>query len=180
MCNTIQLWEIVFQRKPPSPRIMAEFNRRAITQLKADKMIKHIPSLLDTLPKANPIRPLYITRTPTPPHTAIFSVHYPSPKSIPLRCIPPQPLPQQSLLKRTKSRMPNPPFWSGSQALLELTRWYLNSFPTPPHRKSLCNYSIHWATLILEDSITVPVFISYYLWGNHYMFQPKFFICILV
>jgi hypothetical protein len=41
---------------------------------------------------------------------------------------------------------PKPPYCIGEQIVDHLTRWNLNSSLKPPHGKSLCSFSIPFAT----------------------------------
>ena len=56
-------------------------------------------------------------------------------------------LPIKAWLKGNICLTPRPPIGIGVQMVLQLTTWYLNSSPIPPHRKSLWIFSIRFATL---------------------------------
>jgi len=51
------------------------------------------------------------------------------------------------MLKILKFRMSKPPSEIGEQTLDQLTKWYLNSSPKPPYKKSWWNFSIRFATV---------------------------------
>jgi hypothetical protein len=55
--------------------------------------------------------------------------------------------PNKDWLKILKFLMPKPPSKIGEQTVDQLTRWYLNSSPRPPHKKSQCNFSIQLTRL---------------------------------
>ena len=55
--------------------------------------------------------------------------------------------PSKVELKLLKRLIPNPSTRNGLQTLAYLTNCILGSPPIPFHRKSLCNFSIHLATL---------------------------------
>ncbi|KAG6660361.1 hypothetical protein CIPAW_03G100600 [Carya illinoinensis] len=56
-------------------------------------------------------------------------------------------LPKSAWLKVFTFFIPRPPLEKGRHTVPHLTRWYLNSSPKPPHKKSLSNFSIRLATL---------------------------------
>ncbi len=56
-------------------------------------------------------------------------------------------LPNKAWLKGIICQIPNPPSWIEAQMVCQLTKWYLNSSPIPPHKKSLWIFSIHFAIL---------------------------------
>jgi hypothetical protein len=51
-------------------------------------------------------------------------------------------LPIKTRLNFNKFRKPSPPSEIGVQTFDQLTRWYLNSSPIPPHRKSRFDFSM--------------------------------------
>ena len=56
--------------------------------------------------------------------------------------------PNKALLKRTKSWVPSPPFWTGAEIVVRLTKWNLKLISYPSLQKPLCNFSICLETLI--------------------------------
>ena len=56
--------------------------------------------------------------------------------------------PSKAELKLPNLLIPNPPTCKGLQTFAQLTKCILGSPPIPFHRKSLCNFSIRFATLL--------------------------------
>ena len=87
-----------------------------------------------------------LIRTPTAPHIAKFGVHHDSPPNLFFMPITHKHLPKTAQLNNNKFRTPKPPWMIEEQTLDQLTMWNLNSWPSPPHKKSCWIFSIWLAT----------------------------------
>ena len=147
--NIVLLWEVIFQRKSLTPWIVPNLIEEPSPTLNIIKQQKSPHPFLIYFQQTNPIRTLHSIWVPehmlpylesmTLLHKAVLSTAYLH-----------NHFPNKDLLKRTRipdCEHPNTPLLTGAQTIFHLTKWYLNSSPNPPHRKSLCKFSRYLATL---------------------------------
>jgi len=144
--NTKKSWKSYLEGRVSTPQIMPKANHGAIPRNKSSKARERIPTSSDELPHPQPKtltgleehyqpQELQYLESTTTLHLTSLSVPYRQ-----------NHLPRRARLNIRKFLISNPPSKIGAQTLAQLTRWYLNSLPIPPYKKSHWSFSIGLAT----------------------------------